>query len=76
MATEKVSATLDQDVMTEIRQVVGARQVSAFLAEAAREKLQRVRILDYLRKLDAPHGPADARARRRARERLRNVLEP
>ena len=76
MATEKISATVDKDVVEEIREMVGPRGVSSFLTEAAREKLQRARILAYLGELDEAHGKPDARARKEAARRLAKVLEP
>jgi hypothetical protein len=75
MPTEKVSATLDREVLEEIRKTAGPRRVSSFLSEAAKEKLQRARILTYLDQLDAEHGPPDEGARRTASRRIRGVLE-
>ena len=74
MSTEKISATIDQDVLNEIRKTVGARRVSAFLSEAAREKLQRARILSYLDELDAKHGAPDPRVSQAASRRLARLL--
>jgi hypothetical protein len=76
MATEKISATVDQDVVDEIRELVGPRGVSSFLTEAAREKLQRARILTYLKELDDTYGEPDARDRKLAKRKLAKVLEP
>jgi hypothetical protein len=72
---EKVSATLERDVVDEIRRRVGPRQVSAFLNEAARQKLQQSRIQDYLRELYAEHGSPDAATRREAKKRIASVIE-
>ena len=74
MTMEKVSATLDRDVLDEIRRRVGPRQVSAFLNEAARQKLQQTRIQEYLQELYAEHGSPDAATRREARKRIASVL--
>jgi hypothetical protein len=76
MATEKISATLDRDVLDEIRRTVGPRRLSAFLSQAAREKLHRARVLAYLGELDAEFGPLDARAKAVAARRLAHVLTP
>ena len=70
MATQKVSATLDRTVIDEIKRLVGPRKVSAFLNDAAREKLQRARILTYLDGLDEEFGEPDERSRRIADKRL------
>ena len=75
MSTQKVSATLDDEVVEEIRKTVGARGFSRFLSEAARDRLQRMRILALLDEMDAKHGPPHARAKRDAQRRLARVLE-
>jgi len=72
---EKVSATLERGVVDEIRRRVGPRKVSAFLNEAARQKLQQARIQEYLRELYAEHGSPDDATRREARRRIASVLE-
>ena len=74
MATQKVSATLETSVIDEIKQLVGPRKVSAFLNDAAREKLQRTRILSYLDGLDEQFGEPDERSRRTAEKRLAAVF--
>ena len=56
MSMEKVSATLESEILDEIRQRVGPRKVSAFLNEAARQKLQQARIQEYLAELYAYKG--------------------
>ena len=71
---EKVSATLERDVVDEIRRRVGPRRVSAFLNEAARQKLQQARIQEYLRELYAEHGTPDAATRREAKRRIASVI--
>ena len=76
MSKEKVSATLDRETLNEIRKMVGPRRVSSFLSQAAKEKLQRARILAYLDELDAKHGTVKERTRRLAKTRIAAVLEP
>jgi hypothetical protein len=61
-------------VLDESRRTAGPRQVSSFLSEAAKEKLQRSRILTYLDELDATHGPPDSKARTTASRRIRRIL--
>lgn len=41
--TERINVTLPRDLLDEIDRVAGTRRRSAFLAEAAREKLARLR---------------------------------
>ena len=72
---EKVSATLERHVLKEIRRRVGPRKVSAFLNDAARQKLQQARIQEYLLELYAEHGAPNAAARREAQRRIAAVLE-
>jgi hypothetical protein len=43
MKTARTNVVLPRDLLAEIDRVAGARQRSAFLAEAAREKLARLR---------------------------------
>lgn len=43
MKTERINVILPRDLVDEIDRVAGARRRSAFLAEAAREKLARLR---------------------------------
>ena len=74
MSMEKVSATLESEVLDEIRKRVGPRKVSAFLNEAARQKLQQARIQDYLGELYAEHGAPDQATRREAAKRIDKVL--
>lgn len=56
MATERVTATYDAELIAAVRQLVGARQVSAFLNEAVREKLAKIRLLQLIDELDAKYG--------------------
>jgi hypothetical protein len=75
MSTEKVSATLESEILDEIRRRVGPRKVSAFLNEAARQKLQQARIQEYLGELYAEHGEPTEATRREAAKRINKVLE-
>ena len=74
MATQKVSATIEQTVLDEIKRLVGPRRVSAFLNDAAREKLQRARIMSYLDELDEKYGTPDQKSQRLAERRIAQVL--
>jgi len=53
---ERVTATLDEATIADIRRVAGPRGVSAFLQVAAQERLTRLRLLGLLDELDAKHG--------------------
>ena len=74
MPIEKVSASLDTDLMKEVRAMVGPRGVSAFLNQAAREKLQHQRILALLDEMDDEHGPPSPEAQAVAAAKIAKVL--
>ena len=77
MTTEKVSATLDKDTLAAVRARVGKRGVSAYLEDAAREKLERdtrrARVLAYLAELEAK-DPIDAKTRAKAERLVRAIV--
>jgi hypothetical protein len=53
---ERVTATFDEETISAIRRAAGRRGVSRFLQIAARERLDRLLLLDLLDDLDARHG--------------------
>ena len=61
MAKEKVTLTLDTDVLRELRETVGARSLSATVEVALRDYLARVRHLHavdkWLAEMEREHGP-------------------
>ena len=59
MATDRITVTIDEDVLAELRARVGPGEVSAYVVEAVRSKLQRDPVLDMLDQLDRldPTGP-------------------
>lgn len=59
MPTEKVSLTLEQSLLAEAREAVGARGLSAFVNRALRQQLQRDRLTRLLTELEQEHGPID-----------------
>jgi hypothetical protein len=61
---ERVTASIDDETLREIREVAGPRGVSAFLQTAARERLTRLRLLGLLDELDAKHGAPSAKVAR------------
>ncbi len=56
MATEKLSATVDAELIAQVRGRVGRRGVSRFINQALAEKLQRERVLAVLDALEEEHG--------------------
>jgi Arc/MetJ family transcription regulator len=59
MRTEKVSLTLDKDIVAEAREVVGARGLSPYVNRALRSQLQHDRVAGLLAELEQEHGPID-----------------
>lgn len=69
---KKVSVTLDDKVVAEVRSRVGARQFSAYVNSALERSLQGARIRELLAELDDEYGPVSpevqAQVAARARE--------
>ncbi len=61
MSTEKVSLTLDRELVAEARQVAGGRALSSYLNRALRNQLQHDRIAGLLAELEREVGPIDPR---------------
>ena len=57
--TDKFSATVDADLLAQVRFHAGPRGVSAFVADALRHELDRVRLREVLDDLAAELGPPD-----------------
>lgn len=61
MATEKVSLTLDRQILKEARVRVGRRGLSSYVDSALRLKLQQDRVRGLLAELETEHGPVSGR---------------
>ncbi len=61
MSTEKVSLTLDKELVAEAREVAGGRALSSYLNRALRNQLQHDHIAGLLAKLEREKGPIDPR---------------
>jgi Arc/MetJ family transcription regulator len=59
VATEKLSATVDADVLARVRAAAGRRGLSAFVDRALRRELERVELQRFLAELEAQLGPPD-----------------
>lgn len=59
MRTEKVSLTLEKELLAEARGVVGARGLSTYLNRALRNQLQHDRLTALLAELEKEHGSID-----------------
>lgn len=70
MATAKLSATVDEELLGEVRTRVGPRGVSAFVDTALRHELQRTALRDLLDELAMQIGPPDVAMMREAEAAL------
>jgi hypothetical protein len=67
MPVEKVSLSLDVELIAKARQVAGRRGLSALVSDALRIKLQHERLRALLREMDAEFGPVPVAELARAR---------
>jgi hypothetical protein len=54
---EKVSLSLDRDLVAEVRRRVGKRELSSFLNEALERRLQADAVVRYLNETEQAAGP-------------------
>ena len=59
MRTEKVSLTLETELLAEARDVVGARGLSSYVNQALRHQLQHDRLAGLLAELEQEKGPIE-----------------
>jgi hypothetical protein len=59
MRAEKVSLTLEEELLAEARAVVGARGLSSYVNRALRQQLQHDRLARLLAELEQEHGPIE-----------------
>jgi Arc/MetJ family transcription regulator len=59
MRTEKVSLTLEEELLAEAREVVGARRLSSYVNRALRHQLQHDRLAGLLAELEQEKGPIE-----------------
>jgi hypothetical protein len=57
MATKKITVTIPEELLDEIRADAAERGLSAYVAEALRFKRDRDRLLDLVNWLQEEHGP-------------------
>ena len=68
MRTEKVSLTLEEELLAEAREVVGARRLSSYVNLALRNQLQHDRLAGLLAELEQKVGPIEPRVIEEVRE--------
>lgn len=59
MSTEKVSLTLDDELVEQARQQAGQRGLSGYVNQALRRQLQRDRLIAFLDEADQAAGPVE-----------------
>lgn len=59
MPTEKLSVTVDAEVVSRVRELAGRRGVSAFVDRALQHEVARADLRSLLDELEAAVGPAD-----------------
>jgi hypothetical protein len=70
MATKKVTVTIPEDLLDEIRAEAAERGLSAYVAEALRFKRDRDRLQELVDWLEEEHGPVTEDERTAATEEL------
>jgi len=68
MSIEKVSLTLEKELLAEARAVAGGRALSRYLNRALRNQLQHDRIAGLLAEVEREQGPIDARVMAEVRD--------
>ncbi len=76
MATEKVSLSLEEELLTEARAVVGIRGLSGYVNRALSHQLQRDRVAALLAELDSEFGPIDPKVMEEVRRAWPAPAEP
>lgn len=75
MAVSKVSLSIDEDVLAEARGRAGRRELSSYVNEALRHRLQHDRLGDLLLEMDAESGPVPDDVMEEARTAWRGAAE-
>jgi hypothetical protein len=70
MASKKVTVTIPEDLLDEIRAEAAERGLSAYVAEALRAKRDRDRLVELVDWLEAEHGPVTEDERSAALDEL------
>jgi hypothetical protein len=75
MSAVRITITLDEDVARELKAHVPAGEVSAFVAEAVRQRLRVDPVRALLLDLDTIHGPLSDDERREGDEWHRRIMQ-
>jgi Arc/MetJ family transcription regulator len=71
VAVSKVSLSLDEEVLAEARQRAGRRELSSYVNDALRRRLQHDRLGDLLAEMEAESGPVPEELLTEARQAWR-----
>lgn len=73
MASKKVTVTIPEDLLDEIRAEAAERGLSAYVAEALRVKRDRDRLVELVGWLEEEHGPVTEDERTTALDELNSL---
>ncbi|WP_435172347.1 CopG family transcriptional regulator [Actinacidiphila sp. bgisy145] len=73
MASKKVTVTIPEDLLDEIRAEAAERGLSAYVAEALRAKRDRDRLVELVNWLEEEHGPVTGDERAAALDELNRL---
>lgn len=73
MASKKVTVTIPEDLLDEIRAEAAERGLSAYVAEALRAKRDRDRLVELVDWLEEEHGPVTEDERSAALDELKGL---
>jgi len=68
MSTEKVSLSLNTDLLRKARQMAGRRGLSALVNDALRVRVQQEQLRSLLDEMDSEYGPVPPKELERARK--------
>jgi len=72
---ERVTASIDERTLAQIKRIAGSRGVSRFLETAARERLARLELLGLLDDLDVKHGKPSSATRAEIARDARKIFK-
>jgi ABC-type sulfate/molybdate transport systems ATPase subunit len=75
VAQDRITITIDPDVLDELRAQVPTGEISAYVVEALRRRLRRDPVMAMLDELDERFGPTDAESRKEAEQWLAQITK-
>lgn len=71
MNVSKVSLSIEESVLAQVRERAGRRELSSYVTDALRRQLQHDRLRDLLAEMEAEAGPVPAELMEEARRQWR-----